>query len=109
MSITQSQITVIVTFYHEHDMNIATQSWDTLQNTNIIREEKKIEKNISNNITNTQSNLLNKITKPMFEHYITQNTKITHKTRKQNHNREIWSEKEKAHTFSLKIRGWNDA
>ena len=45
----------------------------------------------------------------MFEHCITQITKITHKSRKQNHNHEIWSEKEKAHTFSLKIWGWNDA
>ena len=45
----------------------------------------------------------------MFEHYITQITKITHKSRKQNHNHEIWREKEKAHTFSLNIWGWNDA
>ena len=45
----------------------------------------------------------------MFEHYITQIKKITHKLGKQNHNHEIWSEKEKAYTSSLKIWGWNDA
>ena len=40
--------------------------------------------------------------------YYSNHKKITHKSRKQNHNHEIWSEKEKAHTFSLKIWGWND-
>ena len=45
----------------------------------------------------------------MFEYYITQNTKITHKLRKSTHNHEIWSEKEKAHNFSLKIWGWNES
>ena len=45
----------------------------------------------------------------MFEHYITQITKITHKSRKQKHNHEIWSEKEKTHTFFLKIWSWNEA
>ena len=28
-SITKSQISIIVTFYHENDMHKATQSWDT--------------------------------------------------------------------------------
>ena len=109
MGITQSQITVIVTFYHEHDMYRATQSWGTTQNTNIIREKKKLRKTsqtISPTLNQTHST---KLTKPMYKHYITQITKITHKSRKQNHNHEIWSEREKAHTFSLKIWGWNDA